>query len=135
MRMGRPRKRRRATQETIARRQAASSRSRAFARSGQAGKDLPLRHRTPGSDEPPTDLAGFEPVLAVGIVVLAISLVVERIATIRSAQLINAAGGDWSRDLRHAWEHGAPKWLSAVGLLSYAGVFTGIVLIVVAILG
>lgn len=70
-------------------------------------------------------------VLVAGVVLLVVSIIVERIATIRSAQLVNAAGGDWqSRDVRYADEGGAPRWLSFVGLLSYPGIAAGIVLII-----
>lgn len=71
--------------------------------------------------------------LVVGIVVLVVSIIVERVATIRSAQLVNAAGGDWqAREVRYAHEGGAPRWLSGLGLLSYFGIIGGVVLIVVA---
>lgn len=72
--------------------------------------------------------------LVLGIVILVVSILVERVTTIRSRILVDAAGGDWqSGDVRYAHEGGAPKWLSVVGLLSYAGVIVGIVLIVVAV--
>jgi hypothetical protein len=48
--------------------------------------------------------------------------------------LVDAAGGDWqARDVRYAHEGGAPRWLSAVGLLSYAGIVIGLVLLVIAL--
>jgi hypothetical protein len=38
--------------------------------------------------------------LITGIIILVVSVVVERFSTIRSAQLVNAAGGDWeAKDL------------------------------------
>jgi len=74
-------------------------------------------------------------VLIIGIVILVASIVTERAATIRSAQLVNAAGGDWdSKDVRYAAEGGPPKWLSAVSLLAYAGIMVGIALIITGIL-
>ncbi len=72
--------------------------------------------------------------LTAGIVVLVVSIVVERAVTTRSAQLVNAAGGNWqARDVRYAEEGGAPRWLSGVGLLSYVGIAVGLVLIVLAL--
>lgn len=72
--------------------------------------------------------------LIVGIVLLLLSIIVERVATIRTARLVNAAGGDWeSRDFRYTREGGAAKWLSAVALLGYAGMLAGVALIVVAL--
>jgi hypothetical protein len=57
--------------------------------------------------------------LIIGIVILVASLIVECAATIRSAQLVNAAGGDWNtKDVRYASEGGPPKWLSAVSCSS-----------------
>ena len=48
--------------------------------------------------------------LIVGIVVLLLSIIVERVATIRTARLVNAAGGDWeSRDFRYSREVGATR--------------------------
>ena len=72
--------------------------------------------------------------LIVGIVLLVLSVIVERTATIRTARLVNAAGGDWeARDFRYSREVAAPKWLSAVALLAYAGMLAGVALIVVAL--
>jgi hypothetical protein len=72
--------------------------------------------------------------LVAGIIVLVVSIVLERVTTIRSAQLVNAAGGDWdSKDVRYSHEGGAPKWLSAIALLSYLGIVVGIGLIVLGL--
>lgn len=74
--------------------------------------------------------------LIAGIIVLAVSIGIERAATIRSAQLVNAAGGDWAeRDVRYHYEGGAPRWLSLVGLLSYLGILVGLILVVLALVG
>lgn len=73
-------------------------------------------------------------VLTVGIIVLVVSVSVERITTIKGAQLVDAAGGDWAkRDMRYASEGGAPKWLSVIALLSYTGIVVGIGMIILAL--
>jgi len=73
--------------------------------------------------------------LVAGIVLLVVSVIVERIATIRSAQIVDAAGGDWANKVPvYAREGGAPKWLSAVALLAYLGVVVGVVLIVLSLI-
>lgn len=73
-----------------------------------------------------------------GIVVVVISIIVERAATIRSMQLVERAGGDLTtknlRDERYAHEGGPPKWMSALALLSYIKIAVGLVLIVVGLL-
>jgi hypothetical protein len=75
------------------------------------------------------------PLLIIGIVILVASLIVERAATIRSGQLVNAAGGDWNtKDVRYASEGGPPKWLSAVSLLAYVGIVVGVGLIIMSFL-
>jgi len=63
-----------------------------------------------------------------------VSVIVERVTTIRSARLVNAAGGEWGNPAGevYAAEGGAPKWLSAIALLSYLGILVGIVLVVIA---
>jgi hypothetical protein len=72
--------------------------------------------------------------LVLGIIVLVASVIAERTTTIRSAQLVNAAGGNWAeKDVRYSHEGGAPKWLSAVAVLSYVGILAGIALIVTAL--
>lgn len=74
-------------------------------------------------------------VLIAGIIVLVVSVIIERITTIRTAQLVNAVGGNWAeRDVRYASEGGAPKWLSAIALLSYAGIVVGIVMTILGLL-
>jgi hypothetical protein len=74
-------------------------------------------------------------VVTTGVVILVLSILVERVTTIRSAQLVNRAGGDWNaKDVRYAREGGAPKWLSAVALLAYVGIVVGLVLIVIGLL-
>jgi hypothetical protein len=72
--------------------------------------------------------------LIAAVVLVVLSLIVERVATIRTARLVNAAGGDWqSRDFRYSRKGGAATWLSAVALLAYAGMLAGVALIVVAL--
>jgi hypothetical protein len=74
-------------------------------------------------------------VLAVGIAVLVVSLVVERAVAIRSAKLVDAAGGNWAaKDVRYAPEGGPPRWLSALALAAYAGLVVGALLVVLAVL-
>lgn len=73
--------------------------------------------------------------LVVGIILLIVSLAVERAVAIRSAKLVDAAGGDWAaKDVRYASEGGPPRWLSAVALAAYAGLAVGALLVVLAIL-
>lgn len=73
--------------------------------------------------------------LILGILVLVGSIIVERVATIRSAKLVNAAGGDWqTKEVRYSREGGPPKWLSAVALLAYLGIAIGVVLIIIGLL-
>ncbi len=72
--------------------------------------------------------------LTTGIIILIIGVVVERATTVRTAQLTDRAGGGVrSGDMRYAAEGGAPKWLSAVALLSYLVMLLGLALIVVAL--
>jgi hypothetical protein len=72
--------------------------------------------------------------LIAGIVVLVVSILVERVATIRSASLVDAAGGTWEeKDVRYSHQGGAPRWLSAVALIAYAGIAVGVLLILVGL--
>lgn len=72
--------------------------------------------------------------LVAAIVLLVVSNIVERLATIRAARLVNAAGGDWdTRDFRYSREGGAATWLSAVALLACGGMLASVALIVVAL--
>jgi hypothetical protein len=76
-------------------------------------------------------------VLGLGIIVLVASVLVERVTTIRSVQLVERAGGDLTTknlgDERYAHEGGPPKWISAVALLSYLGIAVGLLLIVIGL--
>jgi hypothetical protein len=73
-------------------------------------------------------------VLLTGIVVLVVSVVIERAVTIRGAQLTAEAGGDWNaKDVRYAWEGGPPRWMSLIALLAYVGIAVGLVLIVLGL--
>jgi hypothetical protein len=72
--------------------------------------------------------------LTLGIIVLVVSIVVERYTAMRTGVLTERAGGDvFTGDMRYAWEGGPPKWLSAMALASYVGVFAGVVLIIIAL--
>ncbi len=67
--------------------------------------------------------------LSLGIVVLAVSVIAERYTAIQTRRAFERAGGTV-----YASQGGPSKALSALALLSYAGIVVGVVLIALAIL-
>ena len=75
--------------------------------------------------------------LILGVVLLVGSIVVERVITFRSVQLVGRAGGDLTshrlEDERYHDEGGPPRWMSGIALLCYFLMLVGLLLIIVAL--